>query len=80
MKELVIDSGSGLEGMSICISGARVEMVESTKFLGMMITYYLSWSNHVDELEHYSTLFCYSDVLCMVQTACIARKTIFNIS
>ncbi|XP_072430584.1 MAP kinase-interacting serine/threonine-protein kinase 1-like isoform X3 [Chiloscyllium punctatum] len=40
--------GSGVEGTPVCISDAEVEMVNSIKFLGVMIANNLSWSIHVD--------------------------------
>eukprot|EP00061_Rhincodon_typus_P011052 g35792.t1 len=32
----------------VCINGAEVEMVQSVRFLGVMIANNLSWSIHVD--------------------------------
>eukprot|EP00061_Rhincodon_typus_P018624 g47862.t1 len=45
LKELVIDFRKQSGGHTpICINGAEVEMTESVKFLGVMITNNLSWS------------------------------------
>eukprot|EP00061_Rhincodon_typus_P016174 g44248.t1 len=47
MKELIIDLRKRSGGDApVCINGAEVEMVESIKFLGRMITNNLSWSTH----------------------------------
>eukprot|EP00061_Rhincodon_typus_P010368 g34604.t1 len=50
IKELVIDFRKQSGGhVPICINGAEVEMVESIKFLGVMINN-LSWSTNVDAM------------------------------
>eukprot|EP00061_Rhincodon_typus_P004823 g23504.t1 len=47
MKELIIDFRKQSGGHTlVCINGAEVEMVESVRFLGVMITNNLSWITH----------------------------------
>eukprot|EP00061_Rhincodon_typus_P015138 g42654.t1 len=51
MKELVIDFRKQGGGHTpVYINGAEAEMVESVKFLGVMITNNLSWSTHFDAM------------------------------
>eukprot|EP00061_Rhincodon_typus_P011533 g36609.t1 len=45
---MLFSGTKGGEHAPININGTEVERVESVKFLGVMITYDLSWTSHVD--------------------------------